>query len=254
MRGAEHARCRPGMSSHTLTERRLTRHARPLPLGLLAFTWVTACFPVLPLSPAVQPGVRSGGAASVHGLNVRVSSLDDSTRTKWEGMPQVTAYTAVGVRGAAHLPAARVTLFLTSGLGLGADAFLQAPKQWTGAWDAGGGVLVQGGMQDANGWHLSVGREMPAVGYMWVTGGPISVEARRDGQRHRVVHVMAGAHPRVWRPELRAFVGAVVGPQDERCGKDPRAGALAVCPSVTRFYLGVGAEAWARAFRRPMRR
>lgn len=223
---------------------------RLLPLLAIA---ATACFPVLPTPPAVEPGLRTGIMTTYHHAEQRTFWIPDSTQRTSALRPQGTIYANYGVvPDEPGLPRLRVSHFGTTGWGMGWVAHVQAPPAWTGSWDVGVSGLREVVGRRTRGIVASAGRSrLERDRAWWVSGGVLSVASPFDGTRQRVGTFTISLDAMHADATSRVFIGGVVGPQDLRCGdtlsaKAPHTTAL-LCPWATRAFVGVALEL------RPMR-
>ncbi len=74
-------------------------NAKTPQLVLLTVAISVACFPVVPVPPAVEPGFRVSIGATTHYTEQRESWIPDSTQVKPEVSPQAKFLASVGVVG-----------------------------------------------------------------------------------------------------------------------------------------------------------
>lgn len=215
------------------------------PLTLLLATITTACFPVFPVSPRVQPGVRTSLSVTAHLAEARAVRHDDSARTRWGVRPQAAVTHEFGwVPESDVRPAVRLGLALATGWnGVGGTLFVQAPRRWTSGWDAGvGGIAALGGGHD-RGLVTSVGRQLAGGQLVSISGAVLQLRARRAGSEQRLGSILISVEePTIRGDVMRLFGGAVFGRADLRCGETaPGPSDISSwCPWGTRVFVGAG--------------
>jgi len=236
-----------------LTKGRRARTGRGVAVVLAAST--AACFPVLPVSPRVAPGLQSGFALTAHVADARAIRRDDSTRTQRGVRPQATVTHEFGwVPESETRPAVRLGLALATGWrGVGGTVFVQAPRRWTGGWDAGVGALAEVGTGDDRGLVASVGRQLAGGALIAVSGAVLDLQARREGSRQRLGSLQVSVEtPTRAGNVARLIAGGVFGPWDLRCGETAPGptDASSWCPWGTRVFVGAGVQVRWRGRRR----
>lgn len=206
-----------------------------------------ACFPVVPVPPAVQPGLRVSIGATAHYTQQRESWIPDSTQVKPEIFPQAMFLASFGIVGSdPRLPRLRATYYLNSGFGLGGALHLQAPVAWTGSWDAGVSGFVQGGETKARGITAALGKHDVLGNTWWVNASSMTIDSPYDASARRVGNFLLSRDASMFGRKTRLMVGAVVGDQDLRCGESgealPPMGSVPTCPRTTRAFLGTAIE------------
>jgi hypothetical protein len=198
-----------------------------------------ACFPVNPLRTAIEPGSRFG-VTSVTSVTTGQRFVGDSSRRPGL-LPALGVYLSAGRVATEGEPGVRGTLLANWSGNAGADGYLELPKEWFGTLDAGSGVQVQRGTQRAWGPYVSVGREVSAGRYLWLTQSATALQWSTDSAYRWVTGTLVGLQGAQRRGRTGAvFVGVVVGQQDRSCGR----AFMWSCTSATRGYLGIvlGAE------------